>query len=91
MFYLTSPPHLPKHGASLHCRQDTTFPCSEPAGICSAVLRPWGASGVLMGPVSNPGSLYTHVQMSCSGDFSDLAEELWRSNSGVLVPAMLPS
>lgn len=44
-----------------------------------------------MGPVSNPGSLYTHVQMSCSGDFSDLAEELWISNSGVLVPAMLPS
>lgn len=41
-----------------------------------------------MGPVSNPGSLYTHVQMSCTGDFSDLAEELWRCNSGVQVPAI---
>lgn len=38
-----------------------------------------------MSPVSNPGSLYTHVHMSCFGDFSDLAEELWWCNSGVQV------
>lgn len=43
---------------------------------------------MLIGPVSYPGSSYTHVQISCSSDFSDLAEEGWRSNSGVQVPAV---
>lgn len=91
MFYLTYPPHLPKRGTSLQCRQDTTLPSPQPTGVCSAALCPWGTSGVLISPVSNPGSLYMHVQMSCSGDFSDLAEEFFRCNGGVQVPAVAMS
>lgn len=75
------------------CRQDSTLPCPQLTGLCSAVLFPWGTPEISMNCVSDPNSLYMSAQVSFLAPvtFSDLAEKLWRCNSGMQTPAMTPS